>query len=129
MFDCFPQLLIILYIIYFNCQVFYKIFFKKLKKLDHKYNRKKHILVFIPFYSFNFLQYIEENCNFLEKVKKRVYKKIYCIFLIFSKSPKNAPIKLYSIFASRIYSIFACKMYRILRDGSLIFNFKFLILI
>ena len=33
-----------------------------------KYNIKMLILVFIPFYVFNFLQYIEENCNFLEKV-------------------------------------------------------------
>ena len=38
------------------------------------------ILVFIPFYCFNFLYYIEENCNFLKKVKKRVSTFLYLIF-------------------------------------------------
>lgn len=46
-----------------------------------KYNIKMLILVFILFYVFNFTHYIEENCNFLEKVKKRVYTFLYLIFL------------------------------------------------
>ena len=87
--------------------------FKKLKNYAEKYNIKTLILDFIPFYRFNFLHYIEENCNFVEKVKKRVSTFLYLIFFKKLKSSKNAPIKLYSIFASKIYSIFACKMYSI----------------
>ena len=39
-----------------------------------------YLLDFIPFYCFDFLHYIEENCKFLEKVKKRVYTFLYLIF-------------------------------------------------
>ena len=77
-----------------------------------------YLLVLIPFYRFNFLRYIEEKCKFLEKVKKRVSTFLYLIFFKKLKSSKNAPIKLYSIFASKIYSIFARKMYSI--SGNLI---------
>ena len=87
---------------------------KLLKNYAEKYNIKMYLLVLIPFYCFNFLHYIEENCNFLAKVKKRVSTFLYLIFFKKLKSSKNAPIKLYSIFASKIYSIFARKMYRIL---------------
>ena len=76
------------------------------------------MLFLIPFYGFDFLHYIEENCNFLEKVKKRVSTFLYLIFFKKLKSSKNAPIKLYSIFASKIYSIFSRKMYSI--SGNLI---------
>ena len=39
-----------------------------------------YLLVLIPFYCFDFLHYIEEKCNFLKKVKKRVSTFLYLIF-------------------------------------------------
>ena len=73
---------------------FSKIFFKKLKNYGKKYNIKTYILVFILFYRFNFLHYIEENCNFLRKVKKRVSTFLY---LIFSQKLKNSKKCTYEI--------------------------------
>ena len=62
---------------------------KLLKNYAEKYNIKTLILVFIPFYRFNFLHYIEENRTFLKKVKKRVYTFLYLIFLQKLKSSKK----------------------------------------